>query len=154
MRAFVSNVVFIRCDPPAPRVGGGGGGGQPGYGAPQIQQSLNVSNEVVGAIIGRAGSKINEIRQTSGAQVKIADKVPGAVERTIIMSGTPEAVQMAQYVPLALACSDGFLFFFALLFSQPRWCRPAHHFLHYLAASASPNLSPSLPTHPRPRAGT
>jgi len=78
--------------------GGGGGGGQPGYGAPQIQQSLNVSNEVVGAIIGRAGSKINEIRQTSGAQVKIADKVPGAVERTIIMSGTPEAVQMAQYL--------------------------------------------------------
>eukprot|EP00040_Diaphanoeca_grandis_P024120 m.132275 g.132275 ORF g.132275 m.132275 type:complete len:378 (+) comp29597_c3_seq1:256-1389(+) len=86
-----------------------GYGTQPQYGAQQqyggaygstaqAQQQLSVSNEIIGAIIGRAGSKINEIRQISQAQIKIADKVPGAPDRTIIMSGSPEAVQMAQYL--------------------------------------------------------
>ena len=54
--------------------------------------------QVVGAIIGKGGSKIREIRQLSQAQIKIADNIPGTTERMITMSGTPEAVQMAHYL--------------------------------------------------------
>mmetsp|Transcript_8451 Transcript_8451/g.21615 ORF Transcript_8451/g.21615 Transcript_8451/m.21615 type:complete len:398 (+) Transcript_8451:73-1266(+) len=97
---------------PAP----GAYGGYPGYGAPaagaygarppgaygaaagQTTQQLAVPNDIAGAIIGRGGAKINEIRTLSQAQVKIAERVPGAVERTITMTGTPEAVQMALYL--------------------------------------------------------
>lgn len=88
-----------------PGYGGPGGGGygapRPGAGyaaAPTTTQQLAVPNDIAGAIIGRGGAKINEIRTLSQAQVKIAERVPGAVERTITMTGTPEAVQMALYL--------------------------------------------------------
>jgi hypothetical protein len=54
--------------------------------------------QVIGAIIGRAGTKIKEIRTQSGAVVKIADNVPGQTERVVTMTGTPQAVQMAYYL--------------------------------------------------------
>jgi len=76
--------------------GGGGGGAAPA--APQNSHQLPVPNEFIGSIIGKKGSKINEIRTYSQAQIKIADNVPGSTDRIVTVSGTPEAVQLAHYL--------------------------------------------------------
>lgn len=41
----------------------------------------------IGAIIGRGGSIVKQIRDETGARVKIADAVPGVDERVVIVSG-------------------------------------------------------------------
>mmetsp|Transcript_10360 Transcript_10360/g.31217 ORF Transcript_10360/g.31217 Transcript_10360/m.31217 type:complete len:427 (+) Transcript_10360:685-1965(+) len=84
-----------------PGGGGGGGGGHmsqqplaPGTMPVQFQ----VPNESMGAVIGRAGATINQIRQMSGAKVDIAQSVPGMAMRLVTVTGTPEQIQMAQYL--------------------------------------------------------
>uniref|UniRef100_A0A3Q3IC84 K Homology domain-containing protein n=1 Tax=Monopterus albus TaxID=43700 RepID=A0A3Q3IC84_MONAL len=49
-------------------------------------------------IIGRQGTKINEIRQMSGAQIKIANAMEGSSERQITITGTPANISLAQYL--------------------------------------------------------
>ncbi|XP_043921005.1 poly(rC)-binding protein 3-like isoform X6 [Protopterus annectens] len=44
------------------------------------------------------GSKINEIRQMSGAQIKIANAMEGSVERQITITGSPANISLAQYL--------------------------------------------------------
>ncbi|KAJ3118821.1 hypothetical protein HK100_000532 [Physocladia obscura] len=66
-------------------------------GALTVQQ-IFIPNEMVGAIIGKGGVKINEIRSQSGCNIKIADAVPGATERLITVTGSPEANSMALYM--------------------------------------------------------
>ncbi|RXN36974.1 poly(rC)-binding 3-like protein [Labeo rohita] len=51
-----------------------------------------------GCIIGRQGTKINEIRQMSGAQIKIANAMEGSSERQITITGTPANISLAQYL--------------------------------------------------------
>lgn len=69
---------------------------------------LSVPDEIAGALIGKGGYKINEIRQMSQAHVKIAERVPGAMERVVTVTGTPEAVQLAIYlVQTRSVCSGG-----------------------------------------------
>ncbi|KAI9208119.1 uncharacterized protein BJ171DRAFT_234765 [Polychytrium aggregatum] len=63
----------------------------------QMQQ-IFIPNEMVGAIIGKGGSKINEIRQVSGCQIKIAEGSQGATERLITITGSPEGNQTALYL--------------------------------------------------------
>ncbi|KAI3379652.1 hypothetical protein SNEBB_005517 [Seison nebaliae] len=55
-------------------------------------------NDLIGCIIGRGGQKISEIRQTSGANIKISDLEEGRTERQISITGTAEQVQMAQFL--------------------------------------------------------
>lgn len=43
-----------------------------------IPVQFQVPNESMGAVIGRGGSTINQIRQMSGAKVDIAQSVPGS----------------------------------------------------------------------------
>ncbi|KAK7893536.1 hypothetical protein WMY93_022688 [Mugilogobius chulae] len=50
---------------------------------------LTIPNDLIGCIIGRQGTKINEIRQMSGAQIKIANAMEGSSERQITITGTP-----------------------------------------------------------------
>jgi len=61
---------------------------------------MTVSNELIGSIIGKGGSKIAEIRQMSGANIQISkgtDKDQNnATEREINISGPPEAVTLAK----------------------------------------------------------
>lgn len=38
----------------------------------QVQQELTVPNELIGCVIGRGGAKIQEIRNMSGAMIKIS----------------------------------------------------------------------------------
>lgn len=73
----------------------------------QLQtQQIYIPNDLVGCIIGKGGSKINEIRHMSASQIKIME--PGATapgmngapggtenERLVIVTGQPQNVQMA-----------------------------------------------------------
>ncbi|XP_043921000.1 poly(rC)-binding protein 3-like isoform X2 [Protopterus annectens] len=59
---------------------------------------LSIPNDLIGCIIGRQGSKINEIRQMSGAQIKIANAMEGSVERQITITGSPANISLAQYL--------------------------------------------------------
>ncbi|KAM7365702.1 hypothetical protein PAMP_016616 [Pampus punctatissimus] len=54
--------------------------------------------DLIGCIIGRQGTKINEIRQMSGAQIKIANAMEGSSERQITITGTPANISLAQYL--------------------------------------------------------
>ncbi|XP_063496524.1 poly(rC)-binding protein 3 isoform X19 [Symphalangus syndactylus] len=59
-----------------------------------------------GCIIGRQGTKINEIRQMSGAQIKIANATEGSSERQITITGTPANISLAQYLINARLTSE------------------------------------------------
>lgn len=61
-------------------------------------QEMVIPNGLIGCVIGKGGSKINEIRQLSGANIKISNSEEGFKNRTITISGTPEAISVAQYL--------------------------------------------------------
>jgi heterogeneous nuclear rnp K-like protein len=80
---------------------------------PQTQQ-IYIPNDLVGCIIGKGGSKINEIRSISGSQIRIMEpgaNVPGAAgggpnERLVTVTGQPQqiqtAVQLLYHVSIAI----------------------------------------------------
>ena len=83
-------------------------GAYPGYAPhnppqPMQTQQIYIPNGLVGCIIGKGGSKINEIRHMSASQIKImepgtgADGAPGGTEgeRLVVITGQPTNVQMA-----------------------------------------------------------
>ncbi|KPP59012.1 poly(rC)-binding protein 3-like [Scleropages formosus] len=63
-----------------------------------LSLTLSRSPSLIGCIIGRQGTKINEIRQMSGAQIKIANAMEGSSERQITITGTPANISLAQYL--------------------------------------------------------
>ncbi|NXU57910.1 PCBP3 protein, partial [Turnix velox] len=65
---------------------------------PASTHELTIPNDLIGCIIGRQGTKINEIRQMSGAQIKIASATEGSAERQITITGTPANISLAQYL--------------------------------------------------------
>ncbi|CAH1102068.1 unnamed protein product [Psylliodes chrysocephalus] len=63
--------------------------------------NMTVPNELIGCVIGKGGTKIAEIRQISGAMIRISncdDRETGSSDRTITISGNPDAVALAQYL--------------------------------------------------------
>ncbi|XP_069509407.1 poly(rC)-binding protein 2 isoform X10 [Ambystoma mexicanum] len=80
------------------------GGGNTGFSgaidasAPNTSHELTIPNDLIGCIIGRQGSKINEIRQMSGAQIKIANPVEGSTERQVTITGSAASISLAQYL--------------------------------------------------------
>lgn len=82
-------------------------GGAPNRGVPthdengeEIQtQNISIPSDMVGCIIGRAGSKISEIRKTSGARISIA-KAPhdDTGERMFTIMGSAKANETALYL--------------------------------------------------------
>ncbi|XP_031679040.1 poly(rC)-binding protein 2 isoform X8 [Oncorhynchus kisutch] len=59
---------------------------------------MTIPNDLIGCIIGRQGSKINEIRQMSGAQIKIANPVDGSADRQVIITGSAASISLAEYL--------------------------------------------------------
>ena len=53
---------------------------------------------MAGAIIGKGGARITEIRRRSGAQIVIDEALPGSNERIISITGSQEQIQNAQYL--------------------------------------------------------
>uniref|UniRef100_A0A8C2XL00 Poly(rC) binding protein 4 n=1 Tax=Cyclopterus lumpus TaxID=8103 RepID=A0A8C2XL00_CYCLU len=64
----------------------------------QTSQELLIPNDLIGSIIGRQGTKINEIRQVSGAQIKIGSQLDGTSDRHVTIVGTPVSINLAQYL--------------------------------------------------------
>ncbi|KAK6188360.1 hypothetical protein SNE40_004546 [Patella caerulea] len=102
---------------------GGGGGGMGGYGGgmdsfddrppmdapmsltagmqsnePETSTQVTIPKDLAGAIIGKAGSRISEIRRNSGAQIVIDEALPGSTDRIITITGSQEQIQTAQYL--------------------------------------------------------
>nr|KAG5706563.1 hypothetical protein BaRGS_028734 [Batillaria attramentaria] len=59
---------------------------------------VTIPKETAGAIIGKGGARITEIRRRSGAQIVIDEALPGSNERIITITGTQEQIQNAQYM--------------------------------------------------------
>eukprot|EP00091_Calanus_sinicus_P013243 TRINITY_DN2943_c0_g1_i14.p2 TRINITY_DN2943_c0_g1~~TRINITY_DN2943_c0_g1_i14.p2 ORF type:complete len:202 (-),score=16.02 TRINITY_DN2943_c0_g1_i14:84-689(-) len=72
--------------------------------APQSQQTheMTIPNELIGCIIGKGGSKVAEIRQLSGAMIRISNSedrdAPANLDRIITITGNSESVALAQYL--------------------------------------------------------
>jgi len=99
--------------PAAPHVAphvGAHAGPQPHAGGPQgqpmqtgmpggpVTQQIYIPNDMVGAIIGKGGQKINEIRQMSGSVIKINEPQDSSNERLVTITGTEECNRMALYM--------------------------------------------------------
>uniref|UniRef100_A0A8C5I015 Poly(rC)-binding protein 2-like n=1 Tax=Gouania willdenowi TaxID=441366 RepID=A0A8C5I015_GOUWI len=67
---------------------------------------LTIPNDLIGCIIGRQGAKINEIRQMSGAQIKIANPVEGSTDRQVTITGSHASIGLAQYLISARLSSE------------------------------------------------
>ena len=77
---------------PYPQQGGQHFPGQP------LTQQIYIPNDMVGAIIGKGGAKINEIRQLSGSVIKINEPQDNSNERLVTITGTQECNSMALYM--------------------------------------------------------
>ncbi|KAI5802067.1 hypothetical protein FPQ18DRAFT_364869 [Pyronema domesticum] len=82
---------------PAPQAGQAAGAMAMLPGQPLTQQ-IFIPNDMVGAIIGKGGAKINEIRQLSGSVIKINEPQDNSNERLVTITGTQECNQMALYM--------------------------------------------------------
>jgi heterogeneous nuclear rnp K-like protein len=71
------------------------GGTLPGQ---PLTQQIFIPNDMVGAIIGKGGAKINEIRHLSGSVIKINEPQDNSNERLVTITGTQECNQMALYM--------------------------------------------------------
>ncbi|KAK8754650.1 hypothetical protein OTU49_017021 [Cherax quadricarinatus] len=73
----------------------GGGGGQQ---RPPITLRLIVPASQCGSLIGKAGSKIKEIREQTGASIQVASEMlPNSTERAVTVSGTSDSITQCVY---------------------------------------------------------
>ncbi|XP_076354592.1 heterogeneous nuclear ribonucleoprotein K isoform X1 [Tachypleus tridentatus] len=89
----------------APRGGFGGMDGPPrqsGWMSEDIKVTasakVNIPREMAGAVIGKGGQRIRQIRRDCGAEINIEDSQPGSNERVITISGNPQEIQMAKFL--------------------------------------------------------
>ncbi|KAL3874716.1 hypothetical protein ACJMK2_037691 [Sinanodonta woodiana] len=69
--------------------------------SPTTKQDLEVSENIVGAILGPGGKGIVELQQYTGTNIQISKKgvyVPGTRNRIVTITGTPGNIQKAQYL--------------------------------------------------------
>jgi len=79
-----------------PQLGQMGVGQMGGAPMPQINSRITVSPLVIGSVIGKGGSNIQQIRNMTGAKVKVHEKQHGEEERVIEMTGSADQVTQAQ----------------------------------------------------------
>uniref|UniRef100_A0A672HCK6 KH-type splicing regulatory protein n=1 Tax=Salarias fasciatus TaxID=181472 RepID=A0A672HCK6_SALFA len=61
-----------------------------------MTEECRVPDAMVGLIIGRGGEQINKIQQDSGCKVQIAHDSAGLPERSVSLTGSPDAIQRAK----------------------------------------------------------
>ncbi|KAK2815814.1 hypothetical protein Q5P01_026281 [Channa striata] len=61
-----------------------------------VSEEYRVPDSMVGLIIGRGGEQINKIQQDSGCKVQIAHDSAGLPERSVSLTGSPDAIQRAK----------------------------------------------------------
>lgn len=72
--------------------------GSSGVPRPPITLRLVVPASQCGSLIGKAGSKIKEIREVTGASIQVASEMlPNSTERAVTISGTGEAITQCIY---------------------------------------------------------
>ncbi|KAK9886597.1 hypothetical protein WA026_017520 [Henosepilachna vigintioctopunctata] len=84
------------------------GGGILSHGPPSLQNGgslggknstqVTIPKDLAGAIIGKGGGRIRKIRQDSGAGITIDEPLLGSNDRIITITGSPNEIQMAQYL--------------------------------------------------------
>lgn len=83
----------------SPQQGGPGVPLSPGSRAGESEVTLPVPGNRVGAIIGKGGEVINQLKSVVGVRIRISDRedlVPGTQNRKVTISGPTECVQIAQ----------------------------------------------------------
>lgn len=81
------------------RSSGGAAGGVPertGSGSTTTTTTISFPNDIVGALIGKNGSRIQGVRKISGASIGISEEVEGKSERVFTITGTAHAVEKAK----------------------------------------------------------
>ena len=71
----------------------------PGSRAGESEVTLPVPGNRVGAIIGKGGEVINQLKSVVGVRIRVSDRddlVPGTQNRKVTISGPTECVQIAQ----------------------------------------------------------
>lgn len=61
-----------------------------------VSASVSFANDIVGALIGKNGSRIQGVRKVSGATIAISDEIEGKPERIFTITGTSHAVDKAK----------------------------------------------------------
>ncbi|TDH15854.1 hypothetical protein EPR50_G00014000 [Perca flavescens] len=61
-----------------------------------MTEEFRVPDGMVGLIIGRGGEQINKIQQDSGCKVQIAHDSAGLPDRSVSLTGSPDAIQRAR----------------------------------------------------------
>ena len=70
-------------------------------GSEATKKEIEIGEHIVGVIIGPGGRDIVELQRYTGANIQISKKgvfVPGTRNRVVTVTGTPSAVQRAQYL--------------------------------------------------------
>ncbi|CAH8482085.1 unnamed protein product [Dicrocoelium dendriticum] len=81
-----------------------------------VIKEITISNELIGCIIGRGGTTVNEIRNLSKAQVKISNCEDGTKERKITLSGPSQAVDLAHLLINNRVSAELFAGMFAFIY--------------------------------------
>ena len=66
---------------------------------PRTEVTIRVAEVRIGAVIGKGGEVINQLKSLVGVRIRISgrdDFFPGSQDRKVTISGTAEAVQIAQ----------------------------------------------------------
>ncbi|XP_056453098.1 far upstream element-binding protein 1-like isoform X2 [Gadus chalcogrammus] len=76
----------------------GGMGGMGGMGGPprSASEDFKVPDGMVGFIIGRGGEQISRMQQESGCKIQIAPDSGGMPDRSVTLTGSPDAIQGAK----------------------------------------------------------
>jgi len=68
------------------------------FGEEHETTQVTIPKDLAGAIIGKGGSRITDIRRRSKAQIVIDEALPGSNDRIISISGSQDQIQNAQYL--------------------------------------------------------
>lgn len=79
-----------------PRVAGSRVGSNSLVPQKQITSSVSFPNDIVGALIGKHGARIQGVRKVSGAVIGISEEEEGQPNRVFTITGTPKAVEKAK----------------------------------------------------------